>query len=161
MDTVRPCHRIHLLLVAAALLAAPIGAPAQQAAVDRAQSLPTTPLAIGTTKLVAEVAATPQQREIGLMHRFSLKPDHGMVFVFATSEPLGFWMRNTYIPLSIAFIGANGAILNIEDMAPQDDSTHWSTGAAQYALEMRKGWFAEHGIRAGDRVEGLPKPGPR
>ena len=76
------------------------------------------------------------------MYRFSLAPDHGMVFVFPGSEPLGFWMRNTYIPLSIAFIDANGVILNVEDMAPQDDSTHWSRGRAQYALEMRKGWFA-------------------
>ena len=137
--------------------AAPLSV-AQNAAPDRAQSLPAIPLFIGSAKLQAEVAATPGQREIGLMHRFSLAPDHGMVFVFPGSEPLGFWMRNTYIPLSIAFIDANGIILNIEDMAPQDDSTHWSRGSAQYALEMRKGWFAERGIRAGDRVEGLPKP---
>lgn len=131
---------------------------AQGTAPDRAQSLPAIPLSIGSARLQAEVAATAGQREIGLMHRFSLAPDHGMVFVFPDSEPLGFWMRNTYIPLSIAFIDANGIILNIEDMAPQDDSTHWSRGPAQYALEMRKGWFAERGIRAGDRVGGLPKP---
>jgi uncharacterized membrane protein (UPF0127 family) len=56
---------------------------------------------------------------------------------------------------------ANGVILNIEDMAPQDDTTHWSRGAAQYALEMRRGWFGDHGVRAGDRVQGLPKPGPQ
>lgn len=131
---------------------------AQGAAPNRAQSLPAIPLSIGSAKLQAEVAATPGQREIGLMHRFSLAPDHGMVFIFPGSEPLGFWMRNTYIPLSIAFIDSRGIILNIEDMAPQDDATHWSRGSAQYALEMRKGWFAERGIRAGDRVEGLPKP---
>jgi hypothetical protein len=141
---------------AAPKLSAPI-AGAQGAAIDRAQSLPAIQLIIGTAKLQAEVAATAAQREIGLMHRFSLAPDHGMVFVFPGSEPLGFWMRNTYIPLSIAFMDANGVILNIEEMAPQDDSTHWSRGPAQYALEMRKGWFAERGIRVGDRVQGLPK----
>ena len=138
----------------------PAPAPeAQGASIDKAQSLPTVPLTIGSAKLVAEVASTPGQREIGLMHRFSLATDHGMVFVFPGSEPLGFWMRNTFIPLSIAYLDANGVILNIEDMAPQDDSTHWSRGPAQYAIEMRKGWFAERGIHAGDRVLGLPKPG--
>jgi uncharacterized membrane protein (UPF0127 family) len=140
---------------------APTGSVTQGAAIDRAQSLPAIPLTIGAAKLQAEVAATPGQREMGLMHRFSLAPDRGMVFVFPTSEPLGFWMRNTYIPLSIAFIDTGGVILNIEDMAPQDDSLHWSRGRAQYALEMRKGWFADHGIRPGDRVQGLPKPGTR
>ncbi len=92
------------------------------------------------------------------MYRFSLKPDHGMIFVFERAEPQAFWMKNTFIPLSIAFIGSDGRIVNIADMAPQDESRHWSRGPAQYALEMRKGWFAEHGIGPGDRVEGLPAP---
>ena len=107
---------------------------------------------------MAEVAATPAQRETGLMYRFSLKPDHGMIFVFERAEPQGFWMRNTYIPLSIAFIATDGRIVNIDDMAPHDETTHWSSGPARYALEMRKGWFAERGIQPGDRVEGLPAP---
>jgi hypothetical protein len=122
--------------------------------------LPTTTLTIGKQKVIAEVAATPDQRSTGLMYRFSLKPDHGMIFVFENAEPQGFWMKNTFIPLSIAFIGSDGHILNIADMAPQDERTHWSNGPAQYALEMRKGWFAERGISAGDRIEGLP-PGKR
>jgi uncharacterized membrane protein (UPF0127 family) len=120
--------------------------------------LPVRSLAIGKHKLVAEVAATPEQRSTGLMHRFSLRPDHGMLFVFERPERLSFWMRNTYIPLSIAFIGADGRIVNIEDMAPQTESSHWSRAPALYALEMRKGWFAERGIRAGDAVAGLPAP---
>jgi len=81
-----------------------------------------------------------------------------MLFVFEQPEPLAFWMKNTYIPLSIAFIDVNGIILNIEDMAPQTESTHQSRGAALYALEMRKGWFAERTIRPGDRVEGIKSP---
>jgi uncharacterized membrane protein (UPF0127 family) len=120
--------------------------------------LPTVTLTINGQKVVAEVAATPEERATGLMHRFSLQQDHGMLFVFERPEPLGFWMKNTYIPLSIAFIDANGRILNIEDMAPQTETTHWSRGPGLYALEMRKGWFGERGIRAGDRVDGLPQP---
>jgi uncharacterized membrane protein (UPF0127 family) len=117
--------------------------------------LPTTTLTIGKQKVIAEVAATPDQRSTGLMYRFSLKPDHGMIFVFESAEPQGFWMKNTFIPLSIAFLDANGRILNIEDMAPQTENTHWSAGRGLYALEMRKGWFVERGIRPGDRVEGI------
>jgi uncharacterized membrane protein (UPF0127 family) len=121
-----------------------------------AAELPTTTLTIGTHKLTAEVATTPAQRETGLMNRFSLKPDHGMLFIFERPEPLSFWMRNTYIALSIAFISADGTILNIEDMQPQTDDPHWSKGAALYALEMKKGWFAERGILPGMSVKGIP-----
>ena len=121
-----------------------------------AAELPTTSLTIGTHKLTAEVAASPDQRSLGLMNRFSLKPDHGMLFVYERNEPLSFWMRNTYIPLSIAFIAPDGRIVNIEDMKPQTDETHWSRGPAMYALEMKKGWFAERGIGPGAVVKGIP-----
>ncbi len=123
----------------------------------RAADLPTVDLSIAGHKVVAEVAATNDARTTGLMYRFSLLPDHGMLFVFAAPQPLAFWMRNTYVPLSIAFIGANGRILNIEDMAPRTDDGHPSKGAALYTLEMKKGWFADHDIKAGDRVDGLDK----
>ena len=123
-----------------------------------AAELATTTLAIGTHKLTAEVATTPEQMTTGLMNRFSLKPDHGMLFVYGRPQPMSFWMHNTYIALSIAFISADGRILNIEDMQPQTDDTHGSKGAALYALEMKKGWFAQRGIVAGDSVAGLPPP---
>jgi uncharacterized protein len=122
-----------------------------------AQDLPTVQLSIKGHRLVAETATTTATRTVGLMHRFSLKPDHGMLFVFGAPQPLAFWMKNTYVPLSIAFIGADGRILNIEDMTPQTETTHPSRGLALYALEMKKGWFAERAIVAGDRVEGLEK----
>ena len=122
-----------------------------------AAETPTVPLKIGTHRLVAEIAATTEARTVGLMHRFSLKPDHGMVFVFPEPQPLTFWMKNTFVPLSIAFIGADGKILNIDDMAPQTETGHPSLGLALYALEMKKGWFAERGIVAGDRIEGLER----
>ena len=121
-----------------------------------AAELPTATLTIGTHKLTAEIATTPDQRSVGLMNRFSLKPDHGMLFIFEKNEPLAFWMRNTYIPLSIAFIAPDGRIVNIEDMKPQTDESHWSKGPALYALEMKKGWFAERGIGPGAIVKGIP-----
>ena len=122
-----------------------------------AQSLPTAELTINGHRVTAEVATTVATRAVGLMRRFSLRPDHGMLFVFDAPQPLTFWMKNTYIPLSIAFIGADGRILNIEDMAPQTESAHNSRGAAMFALEMKKGWFAQFEITAGDRVDGLAK----
>jgi uncharacterized protein len=122
-----------------------------------AAQLPTVELAIDGHRLIAEVAATDTTRTTGLMHRFSLQRDHGMLFVFKEPQPLSFWMKNTYVPLSIAFIGSDGKIVNIEDMAPQTEATHPSRGLALYALEMKKGWFAERGISAGQAVSGLEK----
>ena len=119
--------------------------------------LPTVELKIKGHSLRAEVASNDQTRETGLMYRFSLKPDSGMLFVFGSPQPLAFWMKNTYVPLSIAFIDAEGRIVNIEDMAPQTEATHGSRGLALYALEMKKGWFGAKGIGPGDRVEGLDK----
>ena len=132
----------------ALLLATPILAIA-------ANEAPTRALTIRDQKFEVEIAATPQTRALGLMNRFSLRTDHGMLFVFETPQPLAFYMKNTYVPLSIAFVDARGKILNIEDMRPLDESTHWSKGPALYAIEMRQGWFASKGIGAGDMVEGL------
>jgi uncharacterized protein len=140
-------------VVAAAIAMHASGAPS-------AAELPTITLSINGQKITAEVARTAEETEKGLMNRFSLRPDHGMLFVFDRSEPRAFWMKNTFIPLSIAFITPDGRIVNIDDMAPQDETLHWSRGPAMYVIEMRKGWFAERGIRAGDRVTGLPPPSP-
>ena len=123
------------------------------------KDLPVVDLTIKTAKFKAEVAADNNSRTIGLMNRFSLKPDQGMIFVFAQSEPLAFWMRNTFVPLSIAYIDSKGVIVNIIDMKPQDESTHPSAGPAMFALEMKQGWFKQHGVVAGDKVNGLDKAG--
>ena len=139
-----------ICMCAAGMLAGPVHAAA-------AKELPTVALTIGKHKLTAEVAMTSEQQATGLMNRFSLKPDTGMLFPSERPEVRSFWMHNTYVALSIAFIGADGRILNIEDMQPQTEDLHWSKGAALYALEMKKGWFAERGIVPGDRVEGLAK----
>ena len=146
--------------LALAALIASMSASAQPAD-GKPQSLPITTIKVGPHPVAAEVAATPDQRTIGLMYRFSLPADHGMLFVFPEPQPLSFWMRNTYIPLSIAYIDVEGRILNVVEMAPRSDATHPSRGEALYALEMRKGWFADKGVGPGTRVTGLPPASKR
>ncbi|MEO8487645.1 MAG: DUF192 domain-containing protein, partial [Betaproteobacteria bacterium] len=141
-------------LAAASLVLSPYADA--QAPDGKPQSLPVTKIRVGAHAVAAEVAATPEQRTIGLMYRFSLPADRGMLFVFPEPQMVGFWMRNTYIPLSIAYLDADGRILNVEDMAPHDESSHPSRGPALYALEMRKGWFAERSLGPGTRITGLP-----
>jgi hypothetical protein len=133
------------------------GATAQTApAMPVNAGLAKTTLDVAGHRIKAEVADTPGTRETGLMNRFSIPPDEGMLFVFPSPQSLAFWMRNTYMPLSIAFIDADGRVINIDDMAPRTDDTHLSHGDAQYALEMRQGWFRRHGVDSGVVVKGLP-----
>ena len=142
-------------LIAAVLLSVmPLVASAQ---VNK--GLPIVEFSIKNVKLKAEIAADNNTRSTGLMNRFSLAPDHGMLFVFAQSEPLAFWMKNCFIPLSIAYIDAKGVIVNIVDMKPQDESTYPSGAPAMFALEMKQGWFKERGIVIGDKLIGLDKAG--
>ncbi|MCG5509885.1 DUF192 domain-containing protein [Ectothiorhodospira lacustris] len=115
------------------------------------------PLQIGTHHLTAEVADTADLRARGLMFRESLPPDHGMLFVWEQPEPVAMWMLNTPLPLSVAFIDEEGQILNIARMQPHSRTLHHSTGAARYALEMRRGWFQDHGVQSGQTVTGLPR----
>jgi len=121
--------------------------------------LPTVPLSIGKHMVIAEVAASTDTRERGLMFRYEMKDNEGMLFVFPAARQQSFWMKNTPLPLSIAFIDAKGTILNIRDMMPFTTDGHPSDGEALYALEVNRGWFAQRGIKAGDRVQGLDKAG--
>ncbi len=145
-------------MIRALLLAALMFTAQATSAAAPATALPKVKLDVAGHAISVEVAATPPTRETGLMNRFSIPPDEGMIFVFRMPQPQAFWMRNTFMPLSIAFIDADGRILNIEDMAPRTDDTHLSQGLALYALEMRQGWFKRNGIGPGARVTGLPKP---
>jgi len=122
-----------------------------------ADPLLTFPLSIRGHRIRDELADTPESRMTGLMGRRSLAQDTGMLFVFDRPAPQAMWMKNTFIPLSVAFIAADGRILNIEDMSPQTEDVHQSAGAVLYALEMERGWFARKGIGAGDRVEGVAR----
>jgi hypothetical protein len=126
-----------------------------------AQQAPQPPL--GTTKLTtgihvitAEVAATPHSRMIGLMMRDRLAPNHGMVFVFEDKSKHCFWMRNTLIALSIAFIDDDGTIVSIADMTPKSEASTCPPRPIRYALEMDQGWFAKRGVSAGKKISGLP-----
>ena len=116
---------------------------------------PEVTLSIAGQKLRAEVAATDESRTRGLMFRDQLPENRGMLFVYPEAGIQQMWMLNTPIPLSVAFIGRDGRILNIREMAPQSVDVHPSNGAAAYSLEMNRGWFAKRGIGPGARVEGL------
>lgn len=121
-------------------------------------SKPVVILNIKGNRIIAEVAATPEDRALGLMFRTALHPDSGMIFVFENEQPLRFWMKNTYIPLSIAFIDEDGVITDIREMAPLDTFTRYeSSRPARYALEANSGWFFAHGIKPGDMVFNLPR----
>ncbi len=128
------------------------------AAAPATSGLPVIPLSIGTHTLRAEVASTSAQRAHGLMFRTELADDQGMLFVFADDQRRTFWMKNTPLPLSIAYIDAERRIVNILDMQPLDESIYPSAAPARYALEVNQGWFAERGIVAGDLVEFVLPP---
>lgn len=121
-------------------------------------TLPTLSLSINQTSLTAELASTDKQRALGLMWRTELAPNSGMLFVFDETTTTCFWMKNTPLPLSIAFITHEGVISNIEQMQPFSTWSHCPITAIKYALEMEQGWFSQHAISAGDTIEGLPKP---
>jgi hypothetical protein len=108
---------------------------------------------VGKTPLRVEVVETLEKQERGLMFRQSLPENEGMLFVYREPQELAFWMRNTFIPLDIVFVGADGIILNIHQARPLDESVLYrSAGSAKYVIETNQGWFSRHGIRPGDRV---------
>ncbi len=141
-------RRHSALAIIVGLLAIP-AVPAEQA--------PKLRLQIGMHFIQAEVAATPESLSQGLMHRTQLGKNNGMLFIFENSGRHAMWMRNTPLPLSVAFIDDRGIILNIEEMEPLNDTSHSSVAPAKYALEMNRGWFAKRTIKAGDEVKGLPR----
>lgn len=111
-----------------------------------------------TATLAVEVADTPEERSVGLMNRESLAEDAGMLFIWPEDTGSGFWMKDTLIPLSVAFIDAEGVIVDIQDMQPLDETLHQSPAPYRYAVEANQGWFAGHGIEPGDTVT-LPAGG--
>lgn len=121
------------------------------------QKFPVLPLNIGVHLIKAEVAADDARRQQGLMFRKSMGTNEGMLFVFDEPAKICMWMKNTYLPLSVAFLDKEGHILNIEDMQPQTTNSHCAAKPALYALEMNQGWFKVKNISAGTRVMGLPQ----
>ena len=149
----RTISRVILLAVALAWAACGNGTPP---AVPGAQ-LPVDWLTVGGHRITIELARRPAEQHRGLMFRKSLPADHGMLFVFSSEEVQTFWMRNTVIPLSIAYADANGRIVRIADMEPLDEHPISSFLPARYALEMNRGWFAANGVVAGDEITDIPK----
>ena len=164
------------LLLLAWLVLAGVQVPAHAQATDlsSAQSLPKVDLHIGKATLHTEVAATGPQREIGLMHRTQMPDNDGMIFLMPHVETATFWMKNTLIPLSIAFIDKNGVILEIHDMMAPDPAnpvpdnqlpiTRSDSDQVAYALETNLHWFSLNSIKPGDKLDPAPatlgKPSP-
>jgi uncharacterized membrane protein (UPF0127 family) len=147
MTSIAPLLRSVLLLAIAACAAS-------SQAQDQPQNLAATTLKVGMHSIRAQLAITPIQRQIGLMHRREMPTQEGMLFVFDEPSQQCFWMRNTLIPLSIAFLADDGTVVNVADMKPQSDDSHCSAKPVRFALEMNQGWFAKRGVKPGTRISG-------
>jgi uncharacterized membrane protein (UPF0127 family) len=137
-----------MTLAVAALTALAASASAQQ-------PMPATELTVGMYRIEAEVAANQRNRELGLMHRKSMPQQHGMLFVFDKSARHCMWMRNTLLPLAVAFLDEQARIINVEEMQPQTDDNHCAAAPARFALEMNGGWFKARGFAPGTVVSGI------
>ena len=140
----------YLLSILAAAWA--LSAPAQEAQTN----LPRVRLGAGMHQIDAQVATTPDERATGLMYRKQMPQHEGMLFVFEYPSQQCFWMKNTLLPLSVAFVADDGRIVNIDEMQPQTLDSHCSTEPVRYVLEMNKGWFAKKGVKAGQKLSGPP-----
>ena len=120
-------------------------------------AMPLMELSAGFHRIEADVAATDRDRQVGLMNRREMPPQRGMLFVFDHENTHCMWMRNTLLPLSVAFLNEEGKIINIEDMQPQTEDNHCARVPARYALEMNVGWFAQRGIKPGTKLGGIDK----
>lgn len=147
-----PAFRWLTLCLCALAWLAPGLAMAQQPQMQ----LPRTRLTAGMYLLDVQLAQTPEERQIGLMYRKEMPQHEGMLFVFEQSAPQCFWMRNTLIPLTAAFIEDDGTIVNLADMKPLTENTHCSAKPVRYVLEMNQGWFARRNIQAGYKLGGGP-----
>jgi uncharacterized membrane protein (UPF0127 family) len=150
-------------LLGAVVAVAAVGSPGAwaQPVEGQPQQLPTIALTAGFHRIVAMVADSPAERSHGLMWRREMGANEGMLFVFDTPTPQCFWMKNTLIPLAIAFLADDGTIVNIAEMKPQTTDSHCSARPVRFALEMNAGWFGRKGLKAGDRLAGAPFGGGR
>jgi uncharacterized membrane protein (UPF0127 family) len=126
------------------------------AAAPAAAQHPVVQLNAGMHLIRAEVVSDPGTRAQGLMHRKSLAPSAGMLFIFDEPAVHCMWMKNTLLPLSVAFIDDRGTIVNIADMEPHSETSHCAAQPVRYALEMNRGWFAARGVKPGSRLAGIP-----
>ncbi len=141
-------------LVAALFAATSLFSLAAQAQDGPQMNLQRVKISAGMHQIDAQVALTPEQRQIGLMFRREMPQSEGMIFVFEQAAQQCFWMKNTILPLTAAFVADDGTIVNMADMKPQTTDAHCSAKPVRYVLEMNKGWFAKKGIKAGARLAG-------
>ena len=153
MTTLRTFHSIASLLLASLTASA--------VAQGVAQNLPAIALQAGMHNIRAAVAQTPEQRQTGLMFRREMAQHEGMLFVFEQASAQCFWMKDTLLPLSIAFLADDGSVVNLADMKPQALDSHCSAQPVRYVLEMNQGWFAKRGIKPGSKIAGKPFGNPR
>ena len=140
------------------ILAISLTAPALHTQAQNAPqtTLPRTSITAGMYLIDAQVAMTPREREIGLMFRKEMPVQEGMLFVFEQPATQCFWMKNTILPLTAAFVADDGTIVNLADMKPMTEDSHCSAKPVRYVLEMNVGWFDKRGIKAGARLSGRP-----
>lgn len=119
-------------------------------------NLPRIKLSAGIHLIDVQLAMTPEQRSTGLMYRREMPQQEGMLFVFEQPAPQCFWMKNTLLPLTAAFVADDGTITNLADMKPRSTESHCSTKPVRYVLEMNQGWFSKRGIKAGSKLGGRP-----
>ncbi len=141
------------LLFASTLFAVALLSSAQEAP---QLDLPRIKLGAGMYQIDAQIARTSEQRTVGLMHRREMPPYEGMLFVFEQPSKLCFWMKNTLIPLTAAFVADDGTVVNLADMTPQTTESHCAIRPVRYVLEMNQGWFAKRGIKSGAKLTGEP-----
>ena len=152
--TIQPMTKMYrIFLTVLALLAAPLAAQAQDAP---QLTLPRTKLTAGMFQIDTQLATTPEQQAKGLMFRKEMPQHEGMLFIFDQPSQQCFWMKNTLLPLTAAFVADDGTIVNLEDMKPQTLESHCSTKPVRYVLEMNVGWFAKKGLKAGFKLGGGP-----
>jgi uncharacterized membrane protein (UPF0127 family) len=152
MHALRPIRLRH----ACAGLLLSLAASVAGAQTEPQPKLATVPLSAGMYVITAEVARTDEERQMGLMLRKTMAPHEGMLFVFDDVELHCFWMKNTLLPLSIAFIAEDGRIVDIIDMKPRSEESNCPSQPVRYALEMNKGWFAQRAIKPGFKLAGAP-----
>ena len=111
-------------------------------------------LLVGMFQIDAQIAQTPEERQIGLMFRVQMPQAEGMIFIFEEPSKQCFWMKNTILPLTAAFVSDDGIIVNLADMKPQTTETHCSAKPVRFVLEMNQGWFVKKGIKAGSKLKG-------
>lgn len=150
-----PYRLVAHLALSAALATTTFTSQAQTAG-EPQLNLPRTELRAGMYRIDTQVAARFHERQIGLMHRKSMPQHEGMLFVFEQPGVQCFWMKNTLIPLTAAFVADDGTIVNLADMQPLDEASHCSAKPVRYVLEMNQGWFKSKNIQVGSKISGAP-----